>query len=537
MHNDNFSLGGFIARAVLVVLFVFLLMWLMPMPKMEPVYDRIFMDNVDTMKTAAKTYYTVERLPKEIGEVTVMTLEDLQNKKLILPFADRDGNACDLRASYVEIIKMSNEYIIKTNLSCPSKTDYVIEHLGCYDICSETCKVEEKKTDPKKLIEYQFSREVYKGYKLVSGTVKEYEHVQHDKEITGYNYTCDQGVREGVNCRITASSSNYTCPSGYTLSGSLCYQSGNITTYSCPSGYTLSGTTCYGTSSTPVYSCPSGYTLSGTTCYKPTSTTTYSCPSGYTLSGTTCYGTTTTTTYSCPSGYTLSGSSCTKQVIEKYTYGDWYLYSKPTSTTMLSVYTGETEKRIYIGSELVPECGTCFNLITVYKYEVYRRTKTPVYKTETITATATTQTTTSTIGATPTTSYSTTTIGATQTTSYSTTTLAATPTTRLVTTTIPASWQTIGSTYVIPAKATAIYSNYIADRTWSIEKKLAGWTATGKDRTRTIDNQKVYTAWVTKIPAGYTQTDKKTEYRWSRSSTLQGWAPTGKTRTVNSPTY
>lgn len=79
------------------------------------------------------------------------------------------------------------------------------------------------------------------------------------------------------------------------------------------------------------YSCPSGYTLSGTTCYPPTvtppptnATVTYNCPTGYTLSGTTCTkpDTAATVTYTCGSGMTLSGSTCTPAAVVTETFTD-----------------------------------------------------------------------------------------------------------------------------------------------------------------------------------------------------------------------
>jgi RHS repeat-associated protein len=92
------------------------------------------------------------------------------------------------------------------------------------------------------------------------------------------------------------------------------------TNYSCPTGSTLSGASCLTTktvAATPNYSCPSG-TLSGSSCSIATSssaTVSYSCPSGQTLSGTSCVNTTTsaaTANYSCSAG-TLSGSNCVSQ--------------------------------------------------------------------------------------------------------------------------------------------------------------------------------------------------------------------------------
>lgn len=95
--------------------------------------------------------------------------------------------------------------------------------------------------------------------------------------------------------------------------------------YSCPAGWTLSGTTCSQatTSTTPAtlagYNCPAGYTLSGSTCSRTTATTTaatitYSCPASWNLSGTTCSTSSSspaTPVYTCPAGWSLSGSTCT----------------------------------------------------------------------------------------------------------------------------------------------------------------------------------------------------------------------------------
>ena len=146
------------------------------------------------------------------------------------------------------------------------------------------------------------------------------------------SYSCSSGTVSGTTCVLTQTPT-YTCPSGYTLSGTTCKLGGSRipATANCPSGYTLSGSTCTETigSATASYSCPSGYTAAGsgagTTCTKTAAATaSYSCPSGYTKggsgSGTTCTQTVSaTTTYSCPSGYTLSGSgsstSCSETTI------------------------------------------------------------------------------------------------------------------------------------------------------------------------------------------------------------------------------
>jgi RHS repeat-associated protein len=141
---------------------------------------------------------------------------------------------------------------------------------------------------------------------------------------------------------------SYSCPAGWSLSGSTCTQSTPSTTpatlagYSCPAGYTLSGATCSQTSTTTTpatvtYSCPAGWSLSGATC--STSSTNpaapvYTCPSGFTVSGASCTGSSSaaaTATLSCngfgtPTAYagSPSGYKCTTQnlLVSLYTPPD-----------------------------------------------------------------------------------------------------------------------------------------------------------------------------------------------------------------------
>ncbi|MDD3048760.1 MAG: hypothetical protein PHQ89_02055 [Bacilli bacterium] len=145
MYNENERENrpvwrGFLIKALIVILFVFLLMWIIPFPNLNPVYDNLFNQNVESMRDAAKGYYTVERLPKNVGDTTKMTLAEMLDKKLVLSFTDSKGKQCDTKASYVEVIKAENEYVIKVYLSCSTRTDYILYHYGCYDICSDTCK-------------------------------------------------------------------------------------------------------------------------------------------------------------------------------------------------------------------------------------------------------------------------------------------------------------------------------------------------------------------------------------------------------------
>ena len=102
---------------------------------LNPLLNQIFADNIERMKDAAKDYYTVDRVPKKEGETFKLTLQEMIDKKLILPLTDKNGKMCDTTASYTEITKVGNEWQLKINLSCGSEEEYIIVYLGCHDYC------------------------------------------------------------------------------------------------------------------------------------------------------------------------------------------------------------------------------------------------------------------------------------------------------------------------------------------------------------------------------------------------------------------
>ena len=170
-RKEKFSFKSFFLTLLLVLLFVFLMLWLFPtksyvdkrlqstydLERLSVLYDEIFANNVARMKDAAIGYFTNERLPKTIGESKKLTLQEMYDLHLVLKIKDKDGKACDVKKSYVEMTKYTEEYRLKVNLSCGDQEDYIIVYLGCYNYCpdgicekrvptpSETTKIEEKK--------------------------------------------------------------------------------------------------------------------------------------------------------------------------------------------------------------------------------------------------------------------------------------------------------------------------------------------------------------------------------------------------------
>lgn len=134
--------------AILVIVLV--IYWLFPMPELNTFYDKVFNENIQTMKTAARDYYTVNRLPQNVGETTRMTLAEMENNKLIIPFVDKDNKKCDTNNSYIQVTKtLDNEYALKVQLACGDKIDYIIDTIGCNETCANgNCNVPEEPEKP-----------------------------------------------------------------------------------------------------------------------------------------------------------------------------------------------------------------------------------------------------------------------------------------------------------------------------------------------------------------------------------------------------
>ena len=119
-----------IIRAILVLLFIILVIWLFPMPKLDTFYNRIFNENMNTMSTAAKNYFN-NNLPEDIGNTSTIKLEEMINKNLLIEFKDKNNESCNKTNSFAQITKTgTNEYVLKTQLSCQDETDYVLETLN-----------------------------------------------------------------------------------------------------------------------------------------------------------------------------------------------------------------------------------------------------------------------------------------------------------------------------------------------------------------------------------------------------------------------
>ena len=129
MYTDDEERTGlpiktFLISLILIIIFILLLMWLLPIQKnsnnsgsgngnsdggnyygWESLTNRIFNSNIQDMKNVGITYFTTDKLPENVGESKTLTLQEMLDMKLLLPFTDKNGKACDTKGSYVTLTK------------------------------------------------------------------------------------------------------------------------------------------------------------------------------------------------------------------------------------------------------------------------------------------------------------------------------------------------------------------------------------------------------------------------------------------------
>jgi hypothetical protein len=222
-EHKGFPFRDFLLRLILIVIFVFLLIWLLPKfinsskvesnnsnesnnitntssstsktsiaSALSPLTSQIFADNIDKMKEAAISYYTDSRLPKNVSDSETMTLSDMIGKKIIVALVDKNGKACDLEKSYVKITKLDDEYLLKINLKGSDKEDYILVHLGCYTYCKSA------------VCEKEYSNVSVKASKSTSVVaIKASTAVYHNSDTTGGSSTPTSSVTNNPSTPVT----------------------------------------------------------------------------------------------------------------------------------------------------------------------------------------------------------------------------------------------------------------------------------------------------------------------------------------------
>lgn len=365
MYEENrtgFAFRDILLQIILVVIFVILLLWLFPTKgyvdkklenidgtNLQPLYQELFNKHLETMKEAAQSYYTTARLPKKIGDKVSITLGEMLNKKLVSSFVDSNNKQCSLTDSYVEITKMDNEYMMKVNLNCSDKSDYIIVYMGCYNYCeSALCEKQETTQTTNKTYQYE--------YALTSG-------VKYGDWSKWSNWSTN---------KVTSSNTKQIeTKKEWEVIGTKKVLSGTKTSYVSATAKTTSKT--YSTTTSIV--CPTGYKR-----YNSSSKTSKLCIADP-ISETAYVDSIKTEVKVCPDGRITTNDWCfaygTKQDVKPAAattvYGDWVYVGRKTYAG--SKLTTDTEKYVYVSSKDDFACSTSTNCSKVTKntYDVYTK--------------------------------------------------------------------------------------------------------------------------------------------------------------------
>ena len=378
MYEENrtgFILKDILLQIILVVVFVFLLLWLFPTKgyvdnkidnSLSPLYQEMFNEHLQAMKDAAQNYYTTARLPKKVGDKVSITLGEMLDKKLVVSFVDSNNKQCSLTGSYVEITKMDKEYMMKVNLSCSDKSDYIISYMGCYNYCdSALCEKQEETKKPTSDNASQTSNKKYKyEYELVTGngysdwsnwskwsttkvtgndyrqvdTKKEWEVVDTERVLVSTN-TYYEDAKRKTTTKTYAVKTSVECPDGYTKysndeNSKLCVAKPLTTNAS-------TGTT--------------------TSYIDAIATTVKVCPDGRITTNDWCF----------------AYNDDIKPATPSTTYGEWVYSGRQTFIgTMTST---DTKKYTYVSSKDDLDCTDSCKKVTKNTYDVYTRTADTTY--------------------------------------------------------------------------------------------------------------------------------------------------------------
>ena len=102
--------------------------------------SKTFTENMEKLRTAGETYFeeNEDKLPKEEGSTSMVTLNDLIKSGVIKSLSDEDGKICDVESSYVTAKLENGTTKLKANLVCGSSSSYTQVKLGENDKTTTT---------------------------------------------------------------------------------------------------------------------------------------------------------------------------------------------------------------------------------------------------------------------------------------------------------------------------------------------------------------------------------------------------------------
>ncbi len=348
----SFNWKDLFVKVLFLVAFFLILLWLYPNNNLTTFYDKVYNANVQTMKEAAKSYYTVERLPKS-GSSKRMTLDQMEDVKMILPFLDKDGKRCDVNDSYVEVTRLSSqEYALKVSLTCGKQSDYIIDTIGCYDVCEGgNCGNNTIKPNDESSSQNDGNNQIDDKENNISNPDK--DNGSGDKDVDEDNQVGDKdldGACTATEYEYKRSKKEVTygsCPNGYIKNGKYCTKSmiNEVMAATLVAGKTRKIVT------DAKVNPGKGYKVYA----EPTINTKYICGSEYDNAG----------TYTVPTKC-IKTSSAIAEAVRKDTYTCSSKYANPGSYTVYTKCYGSDQKTDEAVKKTEYICGTNYDNAGTY---------------------------------------------------------------------------------------------------------------------------------------------------------------------------
>lgn len=245
--------------------------------------EHIFAKNLETMKTAAYSYFKEEEhRPVVVHEEIDLSLQDMIDASIIEPLVDSKKNLCDSTTSYVSLLKKEDtKYLLDVFLTCngvQKSSQYTFYYNNTDSLASNSTKEEQNVLyEQRRKVKEPETYECPDGY-ILSGRSC-YSNVQtlSTKAVPKYKVTPAKNTKatyhkeevdyDYVNAIVKTGANQYVCPSGYTLTSGKCRKIVQASlqkkiTYSCPYGGKLSGKSCIVETAlmqkAPTYSCSKG---------------------------------------------------------------------------------------------------------------------------------------------------------------------------------------------------------------------------------------------------------------------------------------
>ena len=144
------------AKLFLVVIIVFLLILLalkiISLIKYNNNPTKYYSKQLETLQDNAKNYFNKDNSPKEIGESSVIYLNQFEDKDIEFELKPSKGDSCDLENSYIRSTRLETEYQIRSYIKCDKFEDSKIDYVGIDKIPETTTKEVKEETTTTKVI-------------------------------------------------------------------------------------------------------------------------------------------------------------------------------------------------------------------------------------------------------------------------------------------------------------------------------------------------------------------------------------------------